>query len=103
MEIINVYTFYSNYIAQQLLTTGKYILNNTKIKKLKSIRKDIIKLIHTYLQSTENPEYTKNYVNPLMNILEDFRTNPEDTKYIKLKFLLNIKLENQMFYYYLVL
>ena len=89
-NIINVYTFFSRYITQQLLQTGKYILNNSIIKKLKGIRRDIIKLISTYLQSTDNPDNIKNYVPRLLDILEDFRVSAEDTKlflfFKKLKF-----------------
>lgn len=81
MDIIDVYLFYSGYISQQFQQNGKYILNNSMVKKCKSIRKDVIKLICTYLESTKDPQYTKGYIPPLLNILEDYRTNNEETKY----------------------
>jgi len=82
IDIIDVYLFYSGYITQQFQTNGKFILNNNLVKKCKSIRKDVIKLICTYLESTKDPQYTKNYIPPLLNILEDYRTNNEETKYL---------------------
>ncbi len=104
LDIIDVYLLYSSYILQQFQTQGKFILNNNLLKKCKSIRKDVIKLICTALESTKDPQYTKGYIPPLLNILEDFRTNCEETRFFfgffeflgKLKGFL--KKEKLMFY-----
>ena len=81
LDIIDVYLIYSSYILQQFQTQGKFILNNNLLKKCKSIRKDVIKLICTALESTKDPQYTKGYIPPLLNILEDFKTNSEETRF----------------------
>lgn len=85
IDIIDLYLFFSGYITQQFQIQGKYILNTTTLKKCKSIRKDVLKLICTYMENTKDPQYTKGYIPPLLNVLEDYRVNNEETKY----FLLN--------------
>jgi len=82
--MIDVYSYYSQYISSQVGQQGKNILNFTQFKKMRTIKRDVLRLIHSLIENVRSQEESQyvacNFVQPLMTVLEDYANNSDETK-----------------------
>ena len=58
------------------------MLNYTNIKKMKTIKREILKLFSTFIEKTTDPNYVSStYLQNLLTFLEDFSNNQPETRF----------------------
>lgn len=70
--MITVYNIYSNCISENIHT------NDSRIKPMKALRRDILKLIQTYIEKEENYDlFNQHFLPSLKGLMEDYvKSNP---------------------------
>lgn len=76
LDMLKLYIFYSELISNEVKNNGKHILQWTIVKKMRGVRKNILGLITTYMEKTEDPHLVaENFVLPVLQILKDYCNN----------------------------
>ena len=80
-DILNVYKFYSALISEQL-KAGASMEMDAAVKTLKVIRKNILKLIQTFVQFSEDSHLLSSmFVPPLSQLMLDYGINIPDARW----------------------
>ncbi|KAK2658465.1 hypothetical protein Ddye_004999 [Dipteronia dyeriana] len=82
MDMLNVYRMYSELISSSIAEGGPYASRTSYVKLLRSVKRETLKLIETFLDKAEDqPHIGKQFVPPMMDpILGDYARNVPDAR-----------------------
>ena len=88
IEMMETYKVYSEYISSEVMSKGASVMGFTQIKKMRTVRSDILKLVTTSINQTSPQSIqavANTLVTPSLNLLEDYaKTNPNSRYEISL-------------------
>lgn len=82
LEILSVYKIYSQMISDAVATGGPVAAKTTTIKFMRTVKKETLKLIETFVERCEDPNYvSQHFIAPLLeNVLADYKNNIPATR-----------------------
>ncbi|KAJ8771344.1 hypothetical protein K2173_026521 [Erythroxylum novogranatense] len=82
LDMLNVYRMYSELISSSIAEGGPYASRTSYVKLLRSVKKETLKLIETFLDKAEDqPHIGKQFVPPMMDpVLGDYARNLPDAR-----------------------
>ncbi|XP_004511432.1 protein EXPORTIN 1A-like [Cicer arietinum] len=82
LDMLNVYRMYSELISKSIAEGGPYASRSSYVKLLRSVKRETLKLIETFLDKAENqPQIGKQFVPPMMDpVLGDYARNVPDAR-----------------------
>ncbi|KAH7571485.1 hypothetical protein JRO89_XS04G0060600 [Xanthoceras sorbifolium] len=82
MDMLNVYKMYSELISSSIAEGGPFASRTSYVKLLRSVKRETLKLIETFLDKAEDqPHIGKQFVPPMMDpILGDYARNVPDAR-----------------------
>ncbi|PKI39484.1 hypothetical protein CRG98_040160 [Punica granatum] len=82
LDMLNVYRMYSELISTTIAGGGQFISKSSFVKLLRSVKRETLKLIETFLDKAEDqPQIGKQFVPPMMDpILGDYLRNVPDAR-----------------------
>lgn len=82
MDMLSLYRAVSQMISDSVQQQGVIATKTPRVRSLRTIKKEILKLIETYISKAENmEEVIQDMVQPLLSaVLEDYRTNVPDAR-----------------------
>ncbi|XP_071710011.1 protein EXPORTIN 1A-like [Rutidosis leptorrhynchoides] len=82
LDMLNVYKMYSELISAGIAEGGPYASRTSYVKLLRSVKRETLKLIETFLDKAENqPQIGKQFVPPMMDpVLGDYARNLPDAR-----------------------
>jgi exportin-1 len=98
--MLDIYQKYSQLINVSIQPVGPLGIQHATIKRMRSIKRDILKLIETFVEMSESTEHlaiiAQQFVPTLMDpILSDYDKSLNDAKYALLHFMLVIRMPSQ--------
>ncbi|KAM6555448.1 hypothetical protein CsatB_002467 [Cannabis sativa] len=82
LDMLNVYRMYSELISNSIAEGGPYASKTSYVKLLRSVKRETLKLIETFLDKAEDqPQIGKQFVPPMMDpVLGDYARNLPDAR-----------------------
>ncbi|KAG5559021.1 hypothetical protein RHGRI_008818 [Rhododendron griersonianum] len=82
LDMLNVYRMYSELISTNIAEGGPYASRTSYVKLLRSVKRETLKLIETFLDKAEDqPQIGKQFVPPMMDpVLGDYARNLPDAR-----------------------
>ncbi|XP_059667384.1 protein EXPORTIN 1A isoform X2 [Cornus florida] len=82
LDMLNVYRMYSELISTNIAEGGPYASRTSFVKLLRSVKRETLKLIETFLDKAEDqPQIGKQFVPPMMDpVLGDYARNLPDAR-----------------------
>ncbi|KAF5195132.1 Exportin 1a [Thalictrum thalictroides] len=82
LDMLNVYRMYSELISSSIAEGGPYQSKTSYVKLLRSVKRETLKLIETFLDKAEDqPQIGKQFVPPMMDpVLGDYARNLPDAR-----------------------
>ncbi|KAL3837970.1 hypothetical protein ACJIZ3_022561 [Penstemon smallii] len=82
LDMLNVYRMYSELISTSIAQGGPYASRTSLVKLLRSVKREVLKLIETFLDKAEDqPHIGKQFVPPMMDpVLGDYARNLPDAR-----------------------
>ncbi|XP_010506498.1 PREDICTED: protein EXPORTIN 1B [Camelina sativa] len=82
LDMLNVYRMYSELVSGSIANGGPYASRTSLVRLLRSVKREILKLIETFLDKAENqPHIGKQFVPPMMDqVLGDYARNVPDAR-----------------------
>ncbi|XAR52092.1 hypothetical protein NMG60_11019991 [Bertholletia excelsa] len=82
LDMLNVYRMYSELISTSIAEGGPYASKTSYVKLLRSVKRETLKLIETFLDKAEDqPQIGKQFVPPMMDpVLGDYARNLPDAR-----------------------
>ncbi|KAK5843236.1 protein EXPORTIN 1A isoform X1 [Gossypium arboreum] len=82
LDMLNVYRMYSELISSSIAEGGPYASKTSYVKLLRSVKRETLKLIETFLDKAEDqPQIGKQFVPPMMDpVLGDYARNLPDAR-----------------------
>ncbi|XP_057450161.1 protein EXPORTIN 1A-like [Lotus japonicus] len=82
LDMLNVYRMYSELISKSIAEGGPYASRTSFVKLLRSVKRETLKLIETFLDKAEDqPQIGKQFVPPMMDpVLGDYARNVPDAR-----------------------
>ncbi|KAA8533484.1 hypothetical protein F0562_031082 [Nyssa sinensis] len=82
LDMLNVYRMYSELISTTIADGGPYAPKTSFVKLLRSVKREALKLIETFLDKAEDqPQIGKQFVPPMMDpVLGDYARNLPDAR-----------------------
>ncbi|GMM38439.1 exportin [Saccharomycopsis crataegensis] len=82
IDMLSLYRATSGLISNTVAQEGEIATKTPKVRGLRTIKKEILKLIETYISSASNlDEVVKDLIEPLLSaVLDDYRTNVADAR-----------------------
>ncbi|XP_076945553.1 protein EXPORTIN 1A-like [Bidens hawaiensis] len=82
LDMLNVYKMYSELISSTIAEGGPYASRTSYVKLLRSVKRETLKLIETFLDKAEDqPQIGKQFVPPMMDpVLGDYARNLPDAR-----------------------
>ncbi|KAK1431645.1 hypothetical protein QVD17_08152 [Tagetes erecta] len=82
LDMLNVYKMYSELISAGIAEGGPYASRTSYVKLLRSVKRETLKLIETFLDKAEDqPQIGKQFVPPMMDpVLGDYARNLPDAR-----------------------
>lgn len=82
VDMLSLYTAVSGMISNSVASEGIIATKTPKVRGLRTIKKEILKMIETYINQADNlQEITRDLAQPLFAaVLEDYRTNVPDAR-----------------------
>ncbi|KVI04773.1 Armadillo-like helical [Cynara cardunculus var. scolymus] len=82
LDMLNVYKMYSELISSRIAEGGPYTSRTSYVKLLRSVKKETLKLIETFLDKAEDqPQIGRQFVPPMMDpVLADYARNLPDAR-----------------------
>ncbi|KAK6926156.1 Chromosome region maintenance repeat [Dillenia turbinata] len=82
LDMLNVYRMYSELISNSIAGGGPYASKSSLVKLLRSVKRETLKLIETFLDKAEDqPQIGKQFVPPMMDpVLGDYARNVPDAR-----------------------
>ncbi|GJS17218.1 protein exportin 1A, partial [Tanacetum coccineum] len=82
LDMLNIYKMYSELISSNIAQGGPYASRTSYVKLLRSVKRETLKLIETFLDKAEDqPQIGKQIVPPMMDpVLGDYARNLPDAR-----------------------
>ncbi|CAH2072557.1 unnamed protein product [Thlaspi arvense] len=82
LDMLNVYRMYSELVSTSITDGGPYASKTSFVKLLRSVKRETLKLIETFLDKAEDqPHIGKQFVPPMMeSVLGDYARNVPDAR-----------------------
>ncbi|CAF1697640.1 unnamed protein product [Brassica napus] len=82
LDMLNVYRMYSELVSASITDGGPYASKTSFVKLLRSVKRETLKLIETFLDKAEDqPHIGKQFVSPMMEyVLADYARNVPDAR-----------------------
>ncbi|PSS11884.1 Protein EXPORTIN 1A like [Actinidia chinensis var. chinensis] len=82
LDVLNVYRMYSELISTTIAEGGPYASKTSYVKLLRSVKRETLKLVETFLDKAEDqPQIGKQFVPPMMDpVLGDYARNLPDAR-----------------------
>ncbi|KAJ1390876.1 Importin-beta, N-terminal domain [Sesbania bispinosa] len=82
LDMLNVYRMYSELISKSIAEGGPFASRTSYVKLLRSVKRETLKLIETFLDKAEDqPQIGKQFVPPMMDpVLGDYARNVPDAR-----------------------
>ncbi|KAM7463572.1 hypothetical protein LguiA_031693 [Lonicera macranthoides] len=82
LDMLNVYRMYSELISATIAGGGPYASKTSVVKLLRSVKRETLKLVETFLDKAEDqPQIGKQFVPPMMDpVLGDYARNLPDAR-----------------------
>ncbi|XP_058082401.1 protein EXPORTIN 1A-like [Magnolia sinica] len=82
LDMLNVYRMYSELISKKLAEGGPFGSKTSYVKLLRSVKRETLKLIETFVDKAEDqPQIGKQFVPPMMDpVLGDYARNLPDAR-----------------------
>ncbi|KFK25926.1 hypothetical protein AALP_AA8G181300 [Arabis alpina] len=82
LDMLNVYRMYSELVSTNITDGGPYASKTSFVKLLRSVKRETLKLIETFLDKAEDqPHIGKQFVPPMMeSVLGDYARNVPDAR-----------------------
>nr|QEL13144.1 XPO1a [Nicotiana benthamiana] len=82
LDMLNVYRMYSELISTSIAQGGPYASRTSIVKLLRSVKRETLKLVETFLDKAEDqPHIGKQFVPPMMDpVLGDYTRNVPDAR-----------------------
>ncbi|KAH7538418.1 hypothetical protein FEM48_Zijuj03G0197400 [Ziziphus jujuba var. spinosa] len=82
LDMLNVYRMYSELISNSIAEGGPFASKTSYVKLLRSVKRETLKLIETFLDKAEDqPQIGKQFVPPMMDpVLGDYARNLPDAR-----------------------
>lgn len=82
VDMLSLYTAVSTMISDEVAKDGLIATKTPKVRSLRTIKKEILKMIETYINQADNvQEIVRDLVQPLFGaVLEDYRNNVPDAR-----------------------
>ncbi|XP_044498366.1 protein EXPORTIN 1A-like isoform X1 [Mangifera indica] len=82
LDMLNVYKMYSELISSSIAEGGPFASKTSYVKLLRSVKRETLKLIDTFLDKAEDqPQIGKQFVPPMMDpVLGDYARNVPDAR-----------------------
>ncbi|CAM8941395.1 unnamed protein product [Rhodiola kirilowii] len=82
LDMLNVYRMYSELISSSIAEGGPFASKSSYVKLLRSVKRETLKLIETFLDKAEDqPQIGKQFVPPMMDpVLGDYARNVPDAR-----------------------
>ncbi|CAA7051547.1 unnamed protein product [Microthlaspi erraticum] len=82
LDMLNVYRMYSELVSASITDGGPYASKTSFVKLLRSVKRETLKLIETFLDKAEDqPHIGKQFVPPMMeSVLGDYARNVPDAR-----------------------
>lgn len=82
LDMLNVYRMYSELISSSITDGGPYASKSSFVKLLRSVKRETLKLVDTFLEKAENqPQIGTQFVPPMMDpVLGDYARNVPDAR-----------------------
>ncbi|XP_010276735.1 PREDICTED: protein EXPORTIN 1A [Nelumbo nucifera] len=82
LDMLNVYRMYSELVSKSIAEGGPYASKTSIVKLLRSVKRETLKLIETFLDKAEDqPQIGKQFVPPMMDpVLGDYARNLPDAR-----------------------
>ncbi|CAI0561296.1 unnamed protein product [Linum tenue] len=82
LDMLNVYRMYSELISSTIANGGPFASRTSYVKLLRSVKRETLKLIETFLDKAEDqPQIGKQFVPPMMDpVLGDYARNLPDAR-----------------------
>ncbi|KAF7836515.1 protein EXPORTIN 1A [Senna tora] len=82
LDMLNVYRMYSEVISKSISEGGPFASKTSYVKLLRSVKREALKLIDTFLDKAEDqPQIGKQFVAPMMDaVLGDYSRNVPDAR-----------------------
>ncbi|KAJ7982686.1 exportin 1A [Quillaja saponaria] len=82
LDMLNVYRMYSELISSNIAEGGPFASRTSVVKLLRSVKRETLKLIETFLDKAEDqPQIGKQFVPPMMDpVLGDYARNLPDAR-----------------------
>uniref|UniRef100_A0A7N0UPH6 Importin N-terminal domain-containing protein n=1 Tax=Kalanchoe fedtschenkoi TaxID=63787 RepID=A0A7N0UPH6_KALFE len=82
LDMLNVYRMYSELISGNIAEGGPFASKSSYVKLLRSVKRETLKLIETFLDKAEDqPQIGKQFVPPMMDpVLGDYARNVPDAR-----------------------
>ncbi|GMN44193.1 hypothetical protein TIFTF001_013376 [Ficus carica] len=82
LDMLNVYRMYSELISSSIADGGPFASKTSYVKLLRSVKRETLKLIETFLDKAEDqPQIGKQFVPPMMDpVLGDYARNLPDAR-----------------------
>jgi len=76
MDLLKLYVLYSRFISNEIQANPKYALNHYIVKKIRSVKKEVVNLMITVIEKSNNVNViAENFITPLLDILQDYCNN----------------------------
>ena len=94
MDLLKLYILYSRLISNEI-QANKFALNHYIIKKIRVVKKEVLNLMITVVDksSTNTSLIAENFVEPLMEILQDYCNNVPEARFAILILSYNVFIE----------
>jgi exportin-1 len=82
LDLLNVYKVYSETISNAVATTGPHVTGTTLIRAMRSTKKEILKLLETFIEKTDDIQVVvQNFIPPLLAaVLGDYKLSIADAR-----------------------
>ncbi|TKY71105.1 EXPORTIN 1A [Spatholobus suberectus] len=82
LDMLNVYRMYSELISKSIAEGGPFASRTSYVKLLRSVKRETLKLVDTFLDKAEDqPQIGKQFVPPMMDpVLGDYARNVPDAR-----------------------
>ncbi|KAM3571498.1 hypothetical protein VYU27_006474 [Nannochloropsis oceanica] len=86
LDLLNLYSTYSSQVAQAVATQGQYATRMSNVRAMRGIKKEILRLLTTFIEKSGEPESTPAYVAqqimpPILEpVLTDYRASVPEAR-----------------------
>jgi Importin beta-related nuclear transport receptor len=81
MDLLKLYTLYSQLINSEIEAQGAYVINYAQTKRIRALKREMLGLIETFIEkSNDNALIAQNFIPPLSDVLQDYASSIPDAR-----------------------